>query len=244
MFDCLYVNGDSWVYGSELLDPTGNPSDHFSAEHDRYRTSFYWPRLVANSLGLELFDGSLAGSGNDRILRTSVEDLSNLIIQGRKPLAVVAWSQLHRMELPLNELYTCYVSPNDSVTPNCVREIWGKYSSDRTDLFRWALQMISLDGFMKSNSISYLATTVFKENYWLFEKHVDHQDFAPYLSQLISRVGIRQHLLNNSLSSVLKLFPDVKYGPGGHPLEQGQVYLAEHIEKHLRQRFNFNKGTS
>ena len=240
MFDCLYVNGDSWVYGSELIDPVGDPHNHFSPEHDRYRTSFYWPRLVADRLGLELIDGSAPGSSNDRIVRTTVEDIGQLMIDGRKPLAVVAWSQLHRFELPKGNLYTSYVSPNDSDLPNCVKEIWKTYSSDRSDLYRWALQVVLLNSFLKSNSVSYLATTVFKENYWMFEKVSEEKEFRPYLSQMISRGDLRRHLLNMSLSSVLKQYADVTYGPGGHPLEQGHVYLADHIETHLRQRFNFN----
>lgn len=242
MFDCLYVNGDSWVYGSELLDPLSDPRDHFLPEHDRYRTSHYWPRLLANRLGLDLINGSEAGAGNDRIVRTTVEHIGQLIIEGRRPLAVIAWSQLQRFELPRGDIYRSYVSSAESDVPNCVREIWGSYSSDRTDFYRWALQIILLDGFLKANSVEYLGTTVFKENYWYFEKICKEEKFRPYLSQLVSRADIRKHLLNISMESVLLQYPDTKYGRGGHPLEQGQRYLAEHFEQQLRQRFNFNQG--
>lgn len=243
MFDCLYVNGDSWVYGSELIDPAGDPRNHFLPEHDRYRTSHYWPRQVANRLGLGLVDGSAPGSSNDRILRTTVEDIGRLMIQGKKPLAIIAWSQLHRFELPKNGLYRSFVSPADSDIPECVREIWGTYSNDRTDVYRWAQQIILLDAFLKLNAVSYLGTSVFKENYWTLEKICREQEFEPYLSQLISRANLRQHLLNISLETVLLQHGDVKYGPGGHPLLKGHEYLADHMEKQLRQRFNFNTGT-
>lgn len=241
--DCLYVNGDSWVYGSELIDRSRpDIKNHFDPVHDHYRQQHYWPKLLADSLGLELFNGSQAGAGNDRILRTSIFDLADLIAQGRRPVAVISWSQLQRFELANQggELFRSFVGPGDGDLPDCVREIWATWSSDYCDVVKWTVQLISLHSFCSANKIPVLGQTVFSTPYYLLEQRIHTKEFKPYLAQLHSTCELPQQRYQFSLESILKQYPNISYGPGGHPLEEGQRILATHIETNLRQRFKFN----
>lgn len=243
MFDCLYVNGDSWVYGSELIDPTRpDIENHFDSVHERYRLANCWPQLLANQLNLELVNGSFPGAGNDRILRTSMFDLADLIAKGRRPLAVISWSQLQRFELSNRgkDLFRSFVGPGDGDLPGCVKQIWAEWSSDHCDVVKWVVQLISLHSFCRVNSIPVLGQTIFSTPYFLLEQRIHTREFAPYLSQLYSVCELPQQQYQFSLESMLKQHPDVKYGPGGHPLADGQKILAKHIETNLRQRFKFN----
>lgn len=240
--DCLYVNGDSWVYGSELIDPQHlDITDHFNPVHESYRLKHRWPALLGSSLGLELFDGSSPGAGNDRILRTSIYDLSQLLAQGRKPLVVVAWSQLQRFELGKREgLFRSFVNPKEIDLPRCVRDIWENWSSDYSDVIRWVTQLISLHSFCRANNIPMLGFCVFKTPYHLLEQQLSTKEFEPYLHQLDKTCELHLQQYQFSLESTLRQYTGIDYGPGGHPLKNGQQLLSKHIHKALTQRFKIN----
>lgn len=238
--DCLYVNGDSWVRGSELIDPTSSVTNHFDAVHETYRMKHQWGKLLADSLGLDFIDGSLAGGSNDYILRTTLKDVSQLRRDGKRPLVMVSWSQLQRFELPIGpdgSLYQALVSPAVSDNPRAAIEIWTKFSSDRSDLIRWLGQIISLDSFLKVNGITYFGTTVFASPYRILESFIKTKDFEPYLYQLATNVNLHKHMLNFSLESILLQYDNVAYGPGGHPLAEGHELLAKYIQAQLEQRY-------
>ena len=241
--DCLYVNGDSWCYGSELIDPDRpDITDHFNEVHVRYRESNYWPKLLADSLGIELFNGSQAGAGNDRILRTSIFDLSELQMQGRKPLAIIAWSQLQRFELSNTGGHTfrSFVGPAESDVPKCVKDIWAGWSSDHCDVVKWLTQIISLHSFCRVNNVPLIGFNVFRTMYMLLEKYIHTTEFKPYLYQLNNTCILASQQYQFSFESILKQRLKVEYGPGGHPLKAGQQILAKHIEKIIRQQFTIN----
>jgi len=239
--DCLYVNGDSWVRGSELIDPTSDITNHFDPIHDSYRAAHQWGKLLADSLGLEFIDGSMAGGSNDYILRTTIRDVSQLRREGRRPLVLISWTQLQRFELPIGpdgSLYQALVGPASSDNPRAAIEIWSRFSSDRSDLIRWLGQIISLDSFLKVNGINYFGTTVFASPYRILESFIKTKDFEPYLYQLATNVNLTRHMLNFSLESILLQYDNVEYGPGGHPLAEGHELLAKYIKAQLDLRFN------
>ena len=245
--DCLYVSGDSWAYGSELIDPSNNfIKDHFHPAHEAYRKTKHWPRLVADQLRLELVDGTYPGASNDRMLRTCMHDVSRLILQGRRPFVVIAWTQLQRFELPegpRGDLYRGFIGPRDGGLPSVARDIFKMWSSDRTDVIRWIQQLLSLDYFFKTNGLDYLSTTVFKETYWLYEQTVSKEQdyFKPYLDQIKKHLDLNRHLLHISMETYLRQQADVTYGPGGHPLEQGHRLLSEQLLAQLNTKFQFQR---
>lgn len=241
--DVIYVAGDSWVHGSELIDPKSpGVLDHFDPVHEEYRTRNFWPKQLANKYRLPVVDGSYPGAGNDRILRTTVRDVTMLRKQGRKPFVIVCWSQLHRFELPQqSEVWRPFVSPAESDLPRCVTDIWREWTTDRTDLIKWLQQIILLDAFLKQNNILYFGTTVFKESYWQLEKYIKHTELEAYSYQLSTNVDLTKHMYNFSLEGILLQKSDILYGPGGHPLLKGHTVIADYIKEQLDTRFYFKK---
>jgi hypothetical protein len=242
--DCLYVCGDSWTHGSELIDPANSNPDHFAPVHEQYRLANFWPKLVADQLGLEVIDGSHPGAGNDRILRVAMYDVSRLLAEGRRPFVVVAWSQLHRFELPegpKGENWRSFVSPKEQQTLMFAKEIWRNWSTDRSDVIKWLQQIICLDVFLKANQLDYITTTVFQKSYQLYEQYTStEQDFfKPYINQITQHVKLNRHFLNVSLETFLQQQADIEYGPGGHPLTRGHQLIAKQVLAQIGTRFNF-----
>lgn len=244
--DCLYVCGDSWTCGSELIDPTSDIPNHFDPVHEKYRMAHHWPRLVADRMGVELIDGSMAGASNDRMLRVTMYDVANLIMQGRRPFVIVAWSQLQRFELPegpKGEFWRSFVSPRNPGEPRVAIDTWKQWSSDRSDVVKWIQQLISLSLFLKANGVDHLGLTVFKETYWLYEQYTSQEAdfFKPYLTQIRQHVNFTRHALNISMETYLGQHENVAYGPGGHPLRHGHVLMADQIYSQLTSKFHFQR---
>lgn len=237
--DVLYTNGDSWVHGSELIDPASDITDQFDPVHEKYRTEHFFPKLLADALGLELVDGSMPGAGNDYVTRTTVKDVTRLKMQGRKPLVLLGWSQLQRFELPdsRGDFYRPYVSANESNVPRAVIDILAKHSSDQSDVTRWLQQIIMMDAFLKVNGVPYFSTTIFPESYRILESFIEIEKFKEYAHQLSVNVNLTRHMLNFSLKSILLQYNHITYGPGGHPLEVGHEILAKYLQAQIEQRF-------
>jgi len=237
--DVLYTNGDSWVYGSELIDPASDSTNHFDEVHEIYRKKHHFPRLLADALGLDLVDGSIPGGSNDYVTRTTLTDVTALKMQGRNPLVVIAWSQLQRFELPNSngDLYRSYVSPKESDLPRAVVDIWAKHSANQSDLKRWLQQIIMTDAFLKVNSVPHFLTSVFPEPYRILESFIEVQNFKEYAHQLSVNVNLTRHMLNFSLKSILLQYSNVAYGHGGHPLEYGHNLLAKYLQAQIETRY-------
>jgi len=197
MIDLVYTNGDSWTYGSELEDRT-----------------HAWPWLVSNKLGYELFNASVPGSTNDKILRTTVEDCLRLQKMRQRPLVLIAWTQLHRFELPIassnGDNYFNFVNPNDTDTPAVGLEIWKLWSTNRTDVGRWAQQQLLLGTFLKTLGIPYQFFITFNNIRLL------HNQWPAPTDQYHTQ----------AFNTLVEHLPKAIHH---HPLEQGHCEIAEYV---------------
>lgn len=238
--DCLYINGDSWSYGSELRDASRpDITNDFHAVHDAYRQKHNWAGLLSRLLGLPVVNNAQAGGSNQRVMRTTLADITNLKREGRKPLAVIAWTQIQRFELyeAQKSNWRSFVGPLAENTPAIGLDIWKNYSSDRSDVQIYLQQLIYMDSFLKTNGVPYLGTNVFRHNWNIMEDYSKDPEFAPHLHHLSNTVKVDNHLYNVSISQVLTPHLDVIYGPGGHPLERGQEIIAKHLYTKLNQQY-------
>ena len=246
--DCIYVNGDSWTYGSELRDPAhADVKDDFDLVHDTYRQAHNWPGILGETYNVPVINSGWAGGSNHRILRTTITDIANLKRQGRKPLAVISWTQMQRFELynAENDNWLEFVGPSAKNNHKIGLELWEKYSTDRSDLTQYLQHLILMDGFLKTNNVPYIGTNIFRHNFNILEDLSVDPQFAPYLYQLSKVVGLSNHLYNVAISQILIPHVDVKYGVGGHPLEYGQIVIANHIKNKINQEFNITStGTN
>jgi len=205
----LYTNGCSWTFGSELRDPYyDHIKDDFDPVHNKYREEHNWSTLLSQNYNLELFNGSQAGAGTDRILRTTMADVIALKRKGRKPFVVLAWSHIQRFELPDNPegtQYRSYVGPSSSIkNPPVVDEIFGNYSTDRTDLIRWMQSMILLDGFFKTQNIPYYSTSVFDSNRRMLEKFQTDVGLEPYYYGLKFYLNVARQPIKDNLDDYIR----------------------------------------
>jgi hypothetical protein len=233
MIDCLYVNGCSWTYGSDLE----------LERDDLYRTTNNWAGRLGRSLELEVINGSAPGAGNDRILRTTTKDVLELVEQGRKPLIVIAWSSLQRFELPEGQhvgRWRPFVGPGMK-NPPVADAIFQKWSNDHSDLVRWIQSVILLDCLAKTYDLPFFSTCIFWTNWTLLLEHAEHAEIATYFKTLKNQVGIDRHSLDTSLMKLVKAaeLPLSKYS---HPLEDGHAFIAQWFEQALRQKAKFTKA--
>ncbi len=240
--DCLYINGDSWAYGSELRD-TSRPdiTNDFDPVHDKYRQQHNWAGLLSKQLGLPVVNNSWAGGSNQRIMRTTLSDITNLTREGRRPLAIIAWTQIQRFELydAKQSQWREFVSPSADNNPKLGLDLWENYSTDRSDVHMYLQQLVYMDAFLKTNSVPYLGTNIFRHNWNIMEDYSKDPEFAPHLYQLGNTVKVADHLYNVSISQILTPHLDVVYGAGGHPLERGQKIIAEHLHSKIKQHYQF-----
>lgn len=90
----LYANGCSMTYGYELID---DPQTHDCLD-DAYRKAHAWPGRLAVRVGAaKVVNDSIPGGSNDRILRTTIQWLTDFLAAGgdaarRSLLVVIGWS--------------------------------------------------------------------------------------------------------------------------------------------------------
>lgn len=194
MADMLYVNGDSWTYGSELED-----------------RRLAWPYLVGEALGLRVNNAAEPGSANDSIVRRTVRDCEDLQRQGIQVVVIIAWTHLHRFELPIGSSdganYYNFVNPNDQDLPQIGHEIWQHWSSDRSDVERWRLQQTLLSAF-------------------LTQQNFKHYFFNTY--DKINRLSGNRQGFNNGQGFDITTI-ELPRGEHHHPLEQGHRRIADQV---------------
>jgi len=78
LFDCLFLNGDSYSAGSDNITTYGE--------------------FLSQKLDVPLINKSIPGSNNDRIIRSSVETITKLLEQGRTPMVILGLSFIRRLE--------------------------------------------------------------------------------------------------------------------------------------------------
>jgi len=101
-FKTLYANGDSWTAG-DIVDPElfgDNLSKVNDPDNKPYRLPRVWPHKIGKELNIEVINNSHAGASNDRIFRSTINDITNLL-KTNKPedlLVVVGWSSPERRD--------------------------------------------------------------------------------------------------------------------------------------------------
>ena len=78
MFDCLLINGDSYTA----------PTSHT-----------VYADVLGQDLSLPVINLAFAGSNNDRILRSTLEQVIKLKNENKNPLVIVGWSFIRRLEV-------------------------------------------------------------------------------------------------------------------------------------------------
>lgn len=215
--DCLYVNGCSFSEGAELHDSNNSR----------------WSKLVADHYNIQEVNCAQGGGSNDRIFRTTTQDL--LKMQGSKnPYVVLMFTNLSRFETGTSNgnwfpwsINSTELSEKDIKFASMYYE---NYQNDACDVERFAVQLFHLQNMLQSLNIPYLflhgLNTPVETN--KIESIASYLDLRYYVHQF----DVRQYLMQ---------WPNIKFGPGGHPLEIGQEKIKEWIINLTNDRYCFNR---
>jgi len=218
--DILYCNGDSWAWGSELGD-----------ESEAHRLAYSFPGLLSKHYNLPLLNSASPGGSNQRIVRTTVEDISRLLLEGRKPLVIITWTLIHRFELfsQVKNNWTNFSASTRGDDQKLAEKIWTRYSSDETDVINFLTQVVLLESFLKKNNIPYLMLNTFDTKTVLLRQ--DIKDL------FVSQMDLTYYMVTMALRHYVMNFPNIDWGPGDHPLENGHELVADFLKTHIDLRF-------
>ena len=187
-----------------------------------------WPMLVGKLNNRAVKNLGMGGASNDRTFRLVVEETA----QQRFDLVMVQWTEPSRMEIWNNRIRLPMDVNIGSLHSKMFEMSWldTYYQNHYDDLHahkKWAAQILSLQGYLKS---------------------IDQ----PYV--MVSLNGLDQQLYTGAWNSVQYLWDgvdtthypgwpfegiymwqgDCPRGPGGHPMELGHERIAEKINEHIR----------
>jgi len=202
----LFVVGDSFTYGEELVD-----------------TSTAWPYLLANKLGYEVTNLAKPGSGNTRMVRHVVENALNYDI------IIIAWSHFARFELAdENGIYDIWpgcspLSFQDHISWRTTAiDYFNRYYNDRYLYNQYLLNIVVLQNWLKQNNKKYLMIDAFGNN-----------QARKLTTDLINQIDTTYFLgwPNDTLMKWARL---AQKGPGGHFLEDGHKIVTDKIYEYIR----------
>lgn len=211
--DTLYCNGDSWAAGVELE----NVDDSFV-------------NVLARNYKLPVINSSLPGGSNQRILRTTISDVSKLLLQGKKPFVLISWSLPHRFELYSTDKqeFVSFSNPDNNHDRELSNKIWSKWSSNKTDVINFLTQVVSLQSFLKQNNIPYFMSNVYKVVYEL----LDPEDIELYQSQIDTDL----YMYNLPFKVLLTPYINISWGID-HPLTEGHLIIAKFLIEQINIRY-------
>lgn len=101
-FNLLYANGDSWTAG-DIVDPElfGNQLQHsMHPDNAQYRYPRVWPHKLGKMLNVETINNSHSGASNDRIVRTTINDITKLVklYNPHDMFVLIGWSSPERKD--------------------------------------------------------------------------------------------------------------------------------------------------
>lgn len=211
----LYTVGDSFTYGQELANP---------AQHA-------WPSLLSNSLGYDLVNDGLPGTGNEYLIKKTMHAVSKL-----KPnLVIVAWTSCGRQEhadewgvydtWPGCSSRVFDADPKLGYRKQLIKYITA-YNNEEHEYRRWLRQVILLQSFLTCYNVNYRFVSAF-DNQHRNEKYKKYNQGYTGMIDVSKFIGW-------PTEGFVEWAYGTPHGPGGHPLEKGHQLIAEKIVEALR----------
>lgn len=243
---CVYANGDSFVFG-QGLDPVGQT--HFYDFTKKLRNE-NWTGVVASNLGVDLdndyYNDALPGGSNDRIVRTTLSKLPELL-EKYKPeeiLVLIGWTDASRTEFYFagqEPKYYPFLSNNypkqHDKTPMKVETklhelYYGFFNDLREQQDRLTQQLLLLQLYLQTIGVTFLFTNslfVFaskENNYFDF---FSSQLTLPKSSSLINS----KYYLSVPNCAQFMFERNIPELPCRHPTTNGHIKWAEYVMDYL-----------
>ena len=233
---CLYANGDSFVFG-QGLDPEKITSENVYSFTELKRTNGF-TGIICDTLGIDHYiNNALPGGSNDRMLRTTIQDLIKLK-QTYKPeevLVVLGFTESQRSEFYVMENRN-YMPYMPSCPPNTLKskKVWETYLSYCDDeiqsQYRYITNIISLQSFLVANGFNYVFTETvqvilgkggFLHNHAIDQTLVNEIDINHYVNPSFSHYDSTLHLPRSECH---------------HPLAPSHKLWAEYVLNFMKEK--------
>jgi hypothetical protein len=230
---CLYTNGDSLVFGQELNPDRANIRDGF--EFTDHKRTHCFTGLMQKHYGIENYiNNSQPGSSNDRILRTTMLDVSKLleVYAPQDLFVIIGTTYSTRKEFyntDIDKYYQYQPEHNPGAQVRSIDPLWKIYTafylSEIEQIERYLIQVVSIQNFLKCNKVPYLITTSLSNSEEVRKLESDYQ-------HLINTID-KKRFLNNESFEEFTIRNNLPIGKNWHPLEEGHAAWAEHLIKHI-----------
>jgi len=210
----LVTVGDSFTYGEELAD-----------------INTAWPYLLGQKIGYDVLNLAAPGTGNTRMVRQVVEQVSN----HRPDMVLVAWTSAGRIEFA-DEAGTYDTWPGYTGRAFFKEQPWReqlvRFINEHHNvqyLYRqFLIDCILVQDFLKLHQVPYVMTQVLPDDYY-------SKSALRYNTDLLNKLDTKFFVDNNNSGMVQWThFAGAPNGPNGHFLEQGHEIVADRIHEHIR----------
>jgi hypothetical protein len=165
-----------------------------------------WPSLIPDTVNI-----AQSGASNDYICRTTVsyiENSTNLV-----DAVIIAWTSPNRIELSNRHL----TPTSQRKYGNIVNEVFGEWSEWWAGN-KFVSQVKMMAAYLKMNNIPFLFVSTFD---------IQQMDFSKVYNMPHEYLGWPNE-------GIVEWMGDCPKGPGGHPLEQGQIKIGLKINEYIR----------
>ncbi|AVH85131.1 hypothetical protein RsoM2USA_203 [Ralstonia phage RsoM2USA] len=257
----FYTNGCSMVFGAELGGKDGTTwVDDKSFSYNDYRINNAFPGIFRSSLfpNHRYFNAAKGGSANDRIMRTTIDDVLTLIDFGIKPeniFVLIGWTHGMRFEIyeRINKNYYSVVPGAKwlkSELANKMAEIQMMELYDTVSLARKINQQIlSLQSILKQYKINYL----FSNSLDIYPDFAEGFSHTPAKSLVtFGHIDLDKYAGTDMMGERSEFAisfnahsrrHNVQFGSGDHPLEDGHKLWAHSLIEFYTKRCQ-NKETN
>ena len=253
----LFANGCSFTFGGGLYQNHNEDSQGMTpyamGPRNQQRLQVTYPGRLKDKLGADqLFNYSVNGGSNERIVRTTLEFFYNLLDQGKNVteyLALIQWTELVRTEYNLDGYWynfhpmgsshdvgtglTEVHEPRDDKLLAVRSDLYYKnLQGDHKDVSDFLMQVTTLGNFFKLHKIPYVFYTHVDTFLWV--KAVQE---TPLVNQ---RINENFTWLNGCLNKCIlleMLTPELQVSKDdAHPNLQGHQLIADNIYNWITER--------
>lgn len=263
-FNTIYVNGDSWSAG-DIVDPELFPNQPWHVMHPDnkpYRTARVWPKFLGDRLDVNIINNSHAGASNDRIVRTTVNDILGIIqkVDPSELFVLIGWTSPERKDFfydngrdnrAWDTVYPAefqhWKDESDPIRNDFYKNYVAGYWHKEEFLTRHILNVLFISNFLDNLGIKYLFFDCFYEEYsqvvdpkkhqLLHDKKV-HTQIELLYQDVLKGTTLHHVGINNSIKEYLKVYKKyfIKRTFAGHIKKiienKGPRYTHDYIDFH------------
>jgi hypothetical protein len=251
MSKLLYTNGCSWTFGDGVSEHPGFPRTHNATIDYENMKNYAWPSVLANKLGYEVVNDSIAGGSNVRIVRTTVDFIMNYPKENYQDLVIIiGWTTVERDEIYIDhdtmpgwirfnagheftnkeQFSDKRFTKDDLKTLDEYRRIYMTYMyNHRINLKKYIQQKFILSNLLENLGIKYIFFDALPPE-WISNDEAQSPEMANYFEELKlikTPYYLEQSFLNFCKDNNIILSSCL------HPMIDGHILWAEYMYNEL-----------